>query len=142
FVTTDPTTAYCATSYATAVTPTTTVGIVAAPASNPLTATKAAVTVPSGLALATGQTSASYNVCVYDGTGSGNALIAGTFTPYVIAVAATISTVTPAAGPAQGGSAITVTGAHFPQSLTATLAGQSLTNISVASNGLSFTATV
>ena len=74
---------------------------------------------------------------------SGNALIAGTAGAYSIAAAATITNVTPSAGPAQGGTVITVTGSRFPLTgLTAMLGGQSLTSIVVAANGNSFTATM
>lgn len=143
---------YCTATYKGAVPPaassptTQTAGIVLAPASAVLTSTKAAITVPVLLALTTTpeQLSANYNVCIYDGTTvDTSALIAGTATPYLIAKATTVSAVTPSAGPAQGGSTITVTGTNFPATgMTATLAGQALTILAIASNGLSFTATV
>jgi hypothetical protein len=132
---------YCTATYGTPAAPTASVGIVAAPATTVLTTTKVAVTVPTALALDSSQSTANYNVCVYASTGSG-ALIAGTALPYVIAPSAAISTVTPSTGPAQGGTALSVAGSAFPLTgMTATLGGIALTNVQVASNGNSFTAT-
>jgi hypothetical protein len=77
----------------------------------------------------------SFHVCVYGGTPSGAYtaldgtlnLIAGETAMYTVGVPATISTVSPAAGPAQGGNTITVTGTNFHATLTtATLGGVSI----------------
>jgi len=125
-----------------------TAGVVTVPAGGfkLLTANKIAVTVPSGLALGTGQTTGRYNLCVYAGTTvastgvTGSALIASA--AYSIAQKATISPngISPATGPALGGTAITVTGSNFPTAvttppaLTATLGGMPLLSIVVTSS--------
>jgi hypothetical protein len=136
-------TLYCAATYTASAAPDGTVGIVPAPGVTLLTSTKAAVSVPAALVIAGGQTSAPYNVCLYNGTTAGTStLIAGTAQPYVIAPAVGITSITPTTGPAQGGTAITVVGTAFPASgMTATLGGVALDNVVVAGNGLSFTAT-
>lgn len=108
---------------------------------------KVAITAPNAspgpaLALASGQTTADYNVCVYSGTTVGtSALIAGTMMPYTIAGVSVIASVTPTTGSAQGGSKITVTGTNFPATLTAAIGGVAVTDVQVAANGQSFTGT-
>lgn len=97
---------------------------------------------PNGLALVSGQTSAKWSVCLYDtDTSSGTLLASATYT---LVLKPTITGVTPSAGPAGGGTTITVTGTGFlPASTssptTASIGGAPLTNIKVASNGTSFT---
>ncbi|MEV6595665.1 IPT/TIG domain-containing protein [Actinoplanes sp. NPDC051346] len=125
-----------------------------------LSTTKLAITIPSddaasgqnndGLKLAANQTSAKYNLCVYSGTvATTSPLIAkGTYT---IAVPPTITEFTPEGGPSLGGNDITVTGTGFTPgagavagttATNATLGGRALTNIRVATNGLSFVGTL
>ncbi|MDQ1645094.1 MAG: hypothetical protein QOJ50_1278 [Cryptosporangiaceae bacterium] len=126
--------------------PVQTAGVILVPAANvkKLLATKISVTVPSGLALATGQSAANYNLCVYSGTttgSSGSPLIANA--AYKIAAQAVLTSVSPPTGPALGNTPITVVGQNFPATgMTATLGGVALapSSIVVASNGNSFTA--
>jgi hypothetical protein len=86
-----------------------------------------AFTVPSGV---TGTNS--YKVCIYDGTSAGSMLIAGGAI-YTSTAALILSSVYPAAGPALGGSTITVTGSGFPTTpgsiINATLGGIRLERI-------------
>ncbi|WP_433080566.1 IPT/TIG domain-containing protein [Dactylosporangium sp. CA-052675] len=136
-----------------------TAGVIAVPPANVkklggTNTNKISVTVPAGLALAnTGggtptilQSTAKYNLCVYSGTTvaatgvTGSPLIGNA--AYTIAGKPTITGVSPATGPALGGTTITVTGTNFPSTgMTGTLGGTALTNIVVASGGTSFTAT-
>ncbi|MDQ1652435.1 MAG: hypothetical protein QOI35_1635, partial [Cryptosporangiaceae bacterium] len=126
--------------------PVQTAGVIVVPAANvkKLLTTKISVTVPSTLALATGQSSANYNMCVYSGTttgSSGSPLIANA--AYKIAAQAVLTSVSPPTGPALGNTPITVVGQNFPATgMTATLGGVALapSSIVVASNGNSFTA--
>lgn len=104
---------------------------------------KATLLVPN-LPLATASsTTTKYNVCIYASSTLNDPLI-GTAT-YTVAAPASIAsgTITPASGPALGGSQITVTGTGFPTtagSITATLGGAPLTNVTPVS-ATSFTAT-
>ncbi|WP_189113603.1 IPT/TIG domain-containing protein [Pilimelia terevasa] len=126
--------------------PVQTAGILAVPAANVrlLSTTKLGITVPATVALAGGQTTAKYNVCVYSGTvtgASGSPLIANA--AYSIAAKPVISAISPSTGPALGGKTVTITGSNFPTTagaLTASIGGTALTGISVAANGNSFTA--
>jgi hypothetical protein len=145
----------CATTYQTTVTPAVavgttpvlTAGIFAATTVAIVSPTRLAITVPATLVLVSSQPIANYYVCVYDGTststpGPASALISGSAGSYSIAVTATVTGVSPSAGAAQGGASITVTGTQFPLTgMTATVGGVAATNIVVAGNGLSFTAT-
>jgi len=79
-----------------------------------------------------------FHVCVFDGVGANpNAaaadttkkLILGSGSPYTVGTPATITSVTPAAGPAQGGNTITVVGTGFASGLTVSLAGVPLTPV-------------
>jgi hypothetical protein len=120
--------------------------VVAAASVKKLSTTKISVTVPSTVALGTNggftQASAKYNLCIYSGTTtgvSGSPLIANA--PYTIAAKAGLTSVSPATGPALGNTQITVVGTNFPATgMTATIGGSPLTGITVASNGLSFSA--
>ncbi|WP_432831656.1 IPT/TIG domain-containing protein [Dactylosporangium sp. CA-092794] len=97
---------------------------------------KVAVTLPTTIA------SGTYNVCVYDATTSSH-LVAQAYGYYTVGTVPAILTVTPATGPAQGGSTITVTGTNFPTTpgaMTASIGGVALTNVVVAGGGGSFTA--
>jgi hypothetical protein len=120
-----------------------TAGVLTVPAGNvkKLSTSKLAVTVPSTVVLTGGQPSAKYNMCVYNGTTVGTSALIGN-APYTIAAKATLTTITPATGPALGGTTVTVVGTNFPATgMTASIGGQALTNIVVASGGTSFTAT-
>src|SRR5262249_12241985 len=55
---------------------------------------------------------------------------------------ATVTSITPSAGPALGGGTVTIVGTNFTSKTTATLGGNAMTSVVVASDGLSFTATV
>jgi len=113
------------------------------------------------------QTVAKYNICVYYSTTpvsglnppympvaglTGSPLIAQTTSAggqYSIANKAVVSTISPASGPAQGKTTITVTGQNFtpaigstPTTMTATLGGLPLPITAVDPTGNSFTAVV
>jgi hypothetical protein len=106
----------------------------------PLTATPSTVNA-TGLVLAGGQTSAKYNVCVYEGSDPATSTLLATST-YTIATRPKITGITPGSSPALGGQQITINGSGFSASgTTATVGGVPLTNIKVASNGNSLTAT-
>jgi hypothetical protein len=105
-----------------------------------LSPTTLVVTVPALLALIANQTLADYNVCVYDGTTvNTSALIAAAPGPYTIAASATIISVSPTAGSAQGGTIVTVYGTNFTSGMTASIGGVAMEVLSVAGNGQSFT---
>jgi IPT/TIG domain len=104
------------------------------------------VTVPAALALTTGtginQTTADYNVCVYNGSTVGTStLIGATANPYSIGEKPTVTGVSPIGGPTSGKTTITVSGTKFPTTggITASLGGTPLTNITVI-NPTTFTA--
>jgi hypothetical protein len=127
---------------------------VAATPDGVISGTKLVVTVPSGLLVANG---ANWHICVYQSAGTSsldasNLLIAGTgqmpdaaaalVNTYKIAATATVTTVFPSAGAAQGGTRITVRGTNLPTSgLVATLAGQTLAIVGTPTT-TSFVATV
>ncbi|WP_250007125.1 IPT/TIG domain-containing protein [Actinoplanes sp. M2I2] len=112
-------------------------------ASYPATVDGQASTVnPSGLVLIGNQTTAKWNICVYDSDSTSTSTLLAT-APYTLAVRPLISAVLPASSPVSGGQAITVTGVGFSaagNSTTASIGGASLTNVRVAANGKSFTA--
>jgi hypothetical protein len=97
---------------------------------------------PTGLSLAGSQTSARWNVCVYDGPSTtASTLLAAAV--YTVAIRPAITAILPASSPAGGGQTITVDGVGFGTtgtSLTASIGGIPLTGITVAPNGNSFTA--
>jgi len=124
----------------TPVTPTATVGNVQATVVKKLSNTKAAITVPSGVVTVGSAATTKYNVCIYGTQTAGSALI-GTAT-YTVAVAPTVTSISPSSGPAQGGSTVTITGTGFPTasgSITASIGGTSLLSITPVS-ATSFTA--
>ncbi|GAA2895168.1 hypothetical protein Acy02nite_39610 [Actinoplanes cyaneus] len=97
----------------------------------------------TGLVLPAGLTTAKWNVCVYDSDAptTSNLLASGTYT---VVAKPTIAAVTPASSPAAGGKTITVTGTGFTAvttGVTGTIGGSPLTNVKVAADGNSFTAT-
>ena len=97
-----------------------------------------AVTVPTAVT-AVGE----YKICMYDSiTAGAGAVVASAI--YTVAAPITLNAITPAAGPATGGTAITVAGSGFPGpndpgTISATLGGVSLLNIQKLS-GNAFTA--
>ncbi|MEU7904338.1 IPT/TIG domain-containing protein [Actinoplanes sp. NPDC049118] len=102
-----------------------------------LTNSKLLVTVPATVALAGPETSATYNACVYSGTTLSDPLIAAAGV-YSIAPSVTVTAIAPTAGPAQGGSLVTITGTGFPfpatpGSVSVSLGGSPLTNVTVVS---------
>jgi hypothetical protein len=123
-----------------------TAGVLAVPGAGVrlVSARKLAVLIPSTVALGTDQSFATYHVCVYSGQTAGSSpLVAATTSPYGIGIAATLTGATPAVGPTQGGTTITVTGTGFPpvaSLMWATLDGQPLTIGPVSADGTSFTA--
>ena len=117
--------------------------------------TRLGITVPAGVVhpMPSGSTTASsrYMLCVYNGAATASVLVASA--PYSVGAKPTIAStaaaaVSPATGPALGGTTITVTGTNFvanttaaPNNTTATLGGVPLRDLTVAANGNSFTAT-
>ncbi|HET6531318.1 MAG TPA: IPT/TIG domain-containing protein [Actinoplanes sp.] len=99
-----------------------------------------AVTVPA-LPLTNSEPTA-YMACVYNGTQAGTSAIL-TAAAYTSTTVPAPTGISPTAGPAQGGNTVTVTGTDFPTtagSITATLGGAALTNITPIS-ATTFTAT-
>ena len=143
--------AACAATYVGTATVTATAGVVVVSATNvkKLSTNKISITVPAGVALLSGQASAKFNICVYSGTtiaSAGPPVVVGSpliaSAVYSIAAKATVTSVSPSTGPALGGTQITVVGTNFQATgMTARLGNTALSNIVVASNGLSFTAT-
>jgi hypothetical protein len=119
------------------------------PAIKLLASNKIAVTVPSGVTTQSSGTIFKYAVCSFASATSGASLIATA--QYTVGAAPRIATsnaVSPVSGPALGGTTITVKGSGFvanttaaPNNTTATIDGVPLSNINVAGDGLSFTAT-
>ncbi len=115
-------------------------GVTPATVVKKLTNNKVAVTVPAAVVTVGTNATQKYNLCVY-GAATANTVLAAN-AAYTVAGAATVTGVTPSAGPALGGSLITVTGTAFPTtpgSITATLGGTPLTAITPVSS-TSFTA--
>lgn len=134
---------YCAATYQVNGTVSTTAGVVSVATANVglISGNKALVTVPASIG---NSTTPAFHVCVYSGVyaslgaAEGLPLIAGEGTLYTVGVPATIASISPAAGPAQGGNTITVTGTGFEASgMTATLGGVSIPVTYV--NGTTFT---
>lgn len=95
-----------------------------------------------GLVLVGAQTSAKWNVCVYDSDSTVSSTLLATAT-YTLAARPAITAVLPASSPSGGGQTITVNGSGFSTVVTPTtgsIGGAALTNIKVASNGNSLTA--
>jgi IPT/TIG domain len=139
-------TSACAANFQATATVTATAGVINVTAPKILSATKLAVTVPSGVALPSGSTALSWNLCVYNGNTTGStsttANIVIVNAAYSIAASPTLTAISPAGGPALGGGTVTVTGTNFVTGMTASVGGTALTAITVASGGTSFTATV
>jgi hypothetical protein len=112
----------------------TTSDILAGTSPQKITNYKVVVQVPTGVAL-TGPTeaTANYNVCIYTNATTGPLVAAPG--SYTIAPVLTVTSVSPAAGPAQGGSEVTITGGGFPLAedalVTASIGGSELQNIQV-----------
>ncbi|UQU66937.1 IPT/TIG domain-containing protein [Couchioplanes caeruleus] len=108
---------------------------------NRITDNKVAILVPIGVVLNGGETTAPYNVCIYTGTSSSDALVAVPAT-YTIAPALGVTSIAPTAGPAQGGSLVTITGSGFPTAadavVSASVGGSPLTRVRVV-NGTTIT---
>ena len=86
---------------------------------------KAAVSVPTSL-----NTVGQYTLCLYVSNASGARLVS--LAPYSVATLATITSVSPSAGSSLGKATITVSGQNLPTtpgSITATLGGQPLTDV-------------
>jgi hypothetical protein len=93
---------------------------------------KLALTVPSTVTTGNGP---DYNVCAYTGTSVGtSALIASSSTPYVVAAAPTITSISPAAGSTQGGTVITVTGQNLDNVQSVSIGGVALTGVTPISS--------
>jgi len=105
-----------------------------------LTTNKLAFVVPAGVVT---PQPAGYRACAYAGGTSGSTLISETSaaTPYIVAAPATILSVSPAAGAAQGGTSITVTGTNLLGITGATVGGVPLLNVQSINGGTGFTAT-
>ncbi|MGK5678062.1 IPT/TIG domain-containing protein [Actinoplanes sp. URMC 104] len=93
---------------------------------------------PNGLVLAGTQTTARWNVCVYDNPSTTSSTLLAT-AAYTLAVRPKITAIIPASSPASGGQLITVTGTGFGAGTTASIGGAALTGVKVAPNGASFT---
>ncbi|HWS31632.1 MAG TPA: IPT/TIG domain-containing protein [Actinoplanes sp.] len=99
----------------------------------------------NGLVLDAGQSSAKWSVCLYDNDTASGTLLAST--SYTLVQKPTITSVSPTASQVSGGTTITVNGTGFlpftsPNiPITASIGGAPLSNIKVAANGASFTAT-
>lgn len=94
-----------------------------------------AVTVPSGVVSPN-----VYMICVYNGTVFTTSALLASAPSYTPADETSLISVSPAAGPAQGGSEITVTGAGFPETInSASIGGTPLTEI-VRTSPTTFTA--
>ncbi|GAA3201505.1 IPT/TIG domain-containing protein [Dactylosporangium siamense] len=135
----------CWPSYAANITPTTAAaaGVVNSTSVAMFSSTKLYVKVPSLPIVGTAPTK--YNVCVYAGAdpwvsavAPGSALLANLSSGYSVSAAAQVTSVSPASGPARGGTPIVVTGTGLTGA-TVTLGGVSMTP-TIASDGLSFTA--
>lgn len=98
---------------------------------------------PQGLVLTGSQTSARWNLCVYD-TDSTTSSTLLAVASYTVAIRPTIGSISPASGPSGGGQTITVNGTGFaPLSapITGSIDGSALTDIRVTASGTSLTAT-
>ncbi|AGL19798.1 IPT/TIG domain-containing protein [Actinoplanes sp. N902-109] len=141
----------CQTTYnttaSTAVTPSSasaTAGNVLVTTINKISNTKAAITVPALPLAGASATTTKYNLCIYASNSATAAQIgSGTYTVAAAPVFPGSGVVSPTSGPALGGSTITVTATSgLPTtagSITATLGGTALTNITPVSS-TSFTA--
>jgi IPT/TIG domain len=94
----------------------------------------------TGLVLVNGQASAKWNVCVYDSASTTASTLIAT-SVYTLALRPTITAILPARSPAFGGQTITVNGTGFGAGTTAAIDGAALTDLKLAANGNSFSAT-
>jgi hypothetical protein len=89
----------------------------------------------TGLALQNGQTSAKWNVCVYDTDSTTTSTLLASST-YTISVRPTITSITPSSSPALGGQAISINGTGFSttaNTTTVTVGGTALGSLKVNS---------
>ncbi|MBM2621595.1 IPT/TIG domain-containing protein [Actinoplanes sp. LDG1-06] len=137
--------ATCPTTYGTP-----TAGTIVAPADVRVVSTsKLAVTVPSGVTTANSLsgTTGTFSVCAYNGTASNTPLASasdGTPNParnYTVGPTPTVTSITPATSPAQGGGTITIAGTNLANA-TVTVGGTSVTRTNLASNATSFVGTI
>jgi hypothetical protein len=111
-------------------------------------ATRLIVTTPNTLTLGTASAPKAWNLCVYKTGGPANTLLSNA--TYTVYAAPTLTDGTggapepiePVAGGVAGGETVTVNGTGFSAKTTAKLEGKAFTNIVVAKDGKSFTATV
>ncbi len=78
-----------------------------------ISASKLAVTVPTGVTTSFGATPGTTSVCAYASDTAGSAELAGANAGYAVLAAATITSVTPAAAATQGGGTVTITGTNL-----------------------------
>jgi hypothetical protein len=98
---------------------------------------------PGGLVLIGTQTSAKWNVCVYDSASTTSSLLLASAS-YTVVVPPTITSIIPVSSPAGGGQSISVNGTGFGSgsaAISGSIGGVALTGIKVAPDGDSFTAT-
>ncbi|GAA2895162.1 hypothetical protein GCM10010443_68220 [Actinoplanes cyaneus] len=96
----------------------------------------------TGLVLAGTQTSAKWNICVYDTPSTETSSLLAQAV-YTVGIRPRITAIIPSSGSVLGGQTITVTGAGFStasNATTASIGGTPLTGIKVAANGNSFVA--
>jgi hypothetical protein len=103
-----------------------------------ISATKAAMTVPTGVDLTGSETTATYYVCLYNGAVAGDSTLVAVPATYSISPALSITAVSPLSGPSQGGTVVEITGGGFPvggtaDALTVSLGGSPLTDVRVLS---------
>ncbi|MFI5491550.1 IPT/TIG domain-containing protein [Actinoplanes sp. NPDC051859] len=105
---------------------------------NKITDKRMSVLVPVGVTLAGGgEVTAAYNACVYTGTSTTTDSLVAVPATYTVAGATTVSSIAPTAGPAQGGSLVTITGTGFPTGagavVSASVGGSPLQDVKVVS---------
>lgn len=96
----------------------------------------------TGLALLAGQISSKWFVCVYDTDSTTTSTLLAS-SAYTLAARPTITSILPTSSPAAGGQTITVNGTGFSAitPVSGSIGGAALTNVRIATNGNSFTAT-
>ncbi|MBL7254313.1 IPT/TIG domain-containing protein [Paractinoplanes lichenicola] len=107
-----------------------------------LTPQKIAVTVPTGVVLASGATATNYKLCTYNGTttGTGGSAVVAQGN-YTVGTKPVITSISPGGGPSLGGTTVTVKGDNFTSTnLSATIGGQALSDIKYI-DAQTFTAT-
>lgn len=123
-------------------------GLSVAPTSPDLrvvSATKLAVTVPAAVGDGSGSTTAGlgtgtneWSVCAYNGTTT-DSLVAGASAGYVVGPVPQVTSVTPSAGPSQGGGTLVINGTNLDGTTTFTLGG---VDIVTSGNATRRTATI